>query len=329
MLKKAKYQIAFKMRKIINSFKLASWIILSICVTSCNNGSKNDSADKKVDSLPAINNIIAIGKVVPADGWVKISSPINGIIDEIMVKEGDEVKNGQVLFRLKENTAGIDVSQAQAQLENLQASRQANQKELEKEEILLAELKSKYETSQKLFDRNAETKETVETDLSNYKQQIQKIASLRDQLKANRLSEKEQSLLVEKSKNELNDYTVIAPENGIITDLNVEVGQFVNGTDDLGNMIDNTKSVVDAEVDELFADSVRIGQLVEITSVGKTNIIGKGKIIYVSPTLVNKSILFESANEAEDRRVRRIKIDPDSSTNLLINSKVECRILID
>ena len=113
-----------------------------------------------------------------------------------------------------------------------------------------------------------------------------------------------------------------------ISELNAEVGQSVISNDNLGTMVENHHYLIEAEVDELFADSVQVGQIVEMNMVGKTAVISKGKIIYVSPTLVNKSILFETANEAEDRRVRRIKIEPDNSSNLLINAKVECRIKI-
>lgn len=36
--------------------------------------------------------------------------------------------------------------------------------------------------------------------------------------------------------------------------------------------------------------------------------------------------MYETANEGEDRRVRRLKISIDSTLKLRINSKVECRI---
>ncbi len=104
------------------------------------------------------------------------------------------------------------------------------------------------------------------------------------------------------------------------------MGQTINGTEELGKIVDKDNIIIEAEVDELFADSVKIGQTVDINFVGKPTVIGKGKIVYVSPTLMNKSILFETANEAEDRRVRRIRIEPKKNPSLLINSKVECKV---
>jgi len=313
------------MRKITNSLSILSFLVLLLAVVSCKNEKKQKEEEKaKVSAI--YGSVIAIGKVIPEDGWVQISSPVSAEIKEIRVKEGDEVEQGQVLMILKENSEELDVAQSQAQLESLKAAHQTNLSDLAKQDIILQELKSKYETSKALFAKNAETKEKVENDLSNLKQQEELISGLRIQIKANKASEKEQSILISKNKQSLQDYQITAIKKGVIAELNVQLGQTINGTEELGKIVDKDNIIIEAEVDELFADSVKIGQTVDINFVGKPTVIGKGKIVYVSPTLMNKSILFETANEAEDRRVRRIRIEPEKNPSLLINSKVECKV---
>ncbi|WP_409150075.1 HlyD family secretion protein [Sphingobacterium sp. BS-2] len=313
------------MRKITNSLSILSFLVLLLAVVSCKNEKKQKEEEKaKVSAI--YGSVIAIGKVIPEDGWVQISSPVSAEIKEIRVKEGDEVEQGQVLMSLKENSEELDVAQSQAQLESLKAAHQTNLSDLAKQDIILQELKSKYETSKALFAKNAETKEKVENDLSNLKQQEELISGLRSQIKANKASEKEQSILISKNKQSLQDYLITAIKKGVIAELNVQLGQTINGTEELGKIVDKDNIIIEAEVDELFADSVKIGQSVDINFVGKPTVIGKGKIVYVSPTLMNKSILFETANEAEDRRVRRIRIEPEKNPSLLINSKVECKV---
>lgn len=325
MLKKEMFQIVFEMRKITNSLSILSFLVLLLAVVSCKNEKKQKEVEKaKVSAI--YGSVIAIGKVIPEDGWVQISSPVSAEIKEIRVKEGDEVEQGQVLMILKENSEELDVAQSQAQLESLKAAHQTNLSDLAKQDIILQELKSKYETSKALFAKNAETKEKVENDLSNLKQQEELISGLRSQIKANKASEKEQSILISKNKQSLQDYLITAIKKGVIAELNVQLGQTINGTEELGKIVDKDNIIIEAEVDELFADSVKIGQSVDINFVGKPTVIGKGKIVYVSPTLMNKSILFETANEAEDRRVRRIRIEPEKNPSLLINSKVECKV---
>lgn len=292
----------------------------------CKNEKKKQEEQEKAKLSAIYGSVIAIGKVLPEGGWVQISSPISAEVKEIMVKEGDVVEQGQVLMTLKENTEGLDLAQSQSQLESLKAQHQASTKDLAKQEIILKELMSKYETSRSLLAKNAETRENVDKDLSNVKQQEELISGLKSQIRANQATEKEQSIIIAKNRQSLKDYQVTAIKKGIVSELNVEIGQTINGTAELGKIVDNENIVIEAEVDELFADSVMIGQTVDINFVGKPAVIGKGKIVYLSPTLMNKSILFETANEAEDRRVRRIRIEPEGNSTLLINSKVECRI---
>lgn len=292
----------------------------------CKNEKKKQEEQEKAKLSAIYGSVIAIGKVLPEGGWVQISSPISAEVKDIMVKEGDVVEQGQVLMTLKENTEGLDLAQSQSQLESLKAQHQASTKDLAKQEIILKELMSKYETSRSLLAKNAETRENVDKDFSNVKQQEELISGLKSQIRANQATEKEQSIIIAKNRQSLKDYQVTAIKKGIVSELNVEIGQTINGTAELGKIVDNENIVIEAEVDELFADSVMIGQTVDINFVGKPAVIGKGKIVYLSPTLMNKSILFETANEAEDRRVRRIRIEPEGNSTLLINSKVECRI---
>ncbi len=292
----------------------------------CKNEKKKQEEQEKAKLSAIYGSVIAIGKVLPEGGWVQISSPISAEVKEIMVKEGDVVEQGQVLMTLKENMEGLDLAQSQSQLESLKAQHQASTKDLAKQEIILKELMSKYETSRSLLAKNAETRENVDKDLSNVKQQEELISGLKSQIRANQATEKEQSIIIAKNRQSLKDYQVTAIKKGIVSELNVEIGQTINGTAELGKIVDSENIVIEAEVDELFADSVKIGQTVDINFVGKPAVIGKGKIVYLSPTLMNKSILFETANEAEDRRVRRIRIEPEGNSTLLINSKVECRI---
>ena len=320
------FQTKFEMRKIINSLGVVAYSMLFLGLFGCNNAEKEKTKENQAAVSPVYQHVIAIGKVLPEDGWVQISSAISAEVKEIFVKEGDEVEQGEILMKLKESSVGLDIKQSEAQLESLRSQHQSSISDLAKEEIIFEELRSKYEITKALYERNAETKENAQKDLSNLKQQQELIAGLKSQIRANQASEKEQLIVISKNRENLKDFQVTALKKGIISELNVQLGQTVNSTDDLGKIVDNQNIIIEAEVDELFADSVELGQLVDINLVGKTAVIGKGKIIYVSPTLMNKSILFETSNEAEDRRVRRIRIEPDSNSSLLINSKVECRI---
>src|SRR5690606_13308655 len=155
------------------------------------------------------------------------------------------------------------------QLESLKAAHQTNLSDLAKQDIILQELKSKYETSKALFAKTAETKEKVEKDLSNLKQQEELISGLRSQIKANKASEKEESILISKNKQSLQDYQITSIKEGVSAELNVQLCQNSEWTEELGKIVDKDNSIIEAEGDELLGDSLKIGQSVDIKFGGK------------------------------------------------------------
>lgn len=62
------------------------------------------------------------GKIIPSKEIQKLSSLEGGIIDEILVKEGDEVKAGQIVVRLRDVGASADYGSGEAKLLGLKAA---------------------------------------------------------------------------------------------------------------------------------------------------------------------------------------------------------------
>jgi len=71
------------------------------------------------------------GKVVPSKEVQKLSSLEGGIIDEVLVKEGDEVKAGQIVVRLSEVAAGAEFGSGEARQMGLKATIARLQAEVE------------------------------------------------------------------------------------------------------------------------------------------------------------------------------------------------------
>ncbi len=295
---------------------------------ACQSADKEDTPRTNEQILDEVTEVKAIGKVVPADDWSIISSTVAGRIQQIMVQAGDTVVRGQPLLILESGNADLDIAEARTRLISLQAENSTTNQELLKAQILANELKQIYDTSQQLLERGAETREKTETDFSNWQQQEQAVKSLELQINAQRASEREQRIRIEKAENLRTDFYLTALADGIVTDLDVKVGQHVGGTEELGRIADTLHPIVEAEVDELFADDIRVGQPVFIMAAGRSDTLARGQVGYASPVLSDKSILYETANEGEDRRVRRIKIIPEETTSLIINAKVACTINI-
>lgn len=313
------------MKKITNNITLV--LIVSLILISCGQKAKEEVKSNE-QILQEVNTVIGIGKVIPAEGWAILSAPISGIIQKIVVQEGDSVQKDELILTLDQNTSALDVQQNQAVLATLQAQNKINGNNLQREKLILTELEEKYRVSQALFHKNAETAENLAQDKNKFLQQQKTVESLQSQINADLIQLKEQELAIKKSQEELGNFEVRAPRAGIVTELTADIGQAVSNTVEIGKIVNQDSILIEAEIDELMANKVQNGQQVVFHTIGRRDSIGTGTIIYTSQILSNKSILYESVGEGEDRRVRIIKIKPNQKQNLLINSKIECEIKI-
>ncbi len=317
------------MKLFINKYPFLLIALVGLLYAACKQRGKPQQDTETTETMLAkVNTVVAIGKVVPANGYEWLASPVSGLVKEVMVKEGDHVDAGEVVVKLSEQTAPLAVDLSKVQLERMLAQNKSSQSSIQEEQLKLAELREKYETSHTLYAKNAETREKMQADSNAWKQQEQRLLSVQQDIKATAVDQKAQRINIRKAEEDYQALQVRASGSGTIVELLAEVGQSVTPSTTLGRVANTDSLLVEAEVDELFVDRVNIGQSVSFFAVGSKRAVGTGKIVYVSPTLMDKSMLYESANEGDDRRVRRLKIKPDRSDGLLINAKVDCQINI-
>lgn len=323
------FQILYQMKLFINKYPFLLIALVGLLYAACKQPGKPQQDTETTETMLAkVNTVVAIGKVVPANGYEWLASPVSGLVKEVMVKEGDHVDAGEVVIKLSEQTAPLAVDLSKVQLERMLAQNKSSQSSIQEEQLKLAELREKYETSHTLYAKNAETREKMQADSNAWKQQEQRLLSVQQDIKATAVDQKAQRINIRKAKEDYQALQIRASGSGTIVELLAEVGQSVTPSTTLGRVANTDSLLVEAEVDELFVDRVNIGQSVSFFAVGSKRAVGTGKIVYVSPTLMDKSMLYESANEGDDRRVRRLKIKPDRSDGLLINAKVDCQINI-
>jgi HlyD family secretion protein len=86
-------------------------------------GAPTDTANEAPSTTPATaaDTLVAEAKVVPIRA-AALSLPIGGVVAEILVREGEQVRSGQALIRLDRTQATGEVAQAHAQLARAQAA---------------------------------------------------------------------------------------------------------------------------------------------------------------------------------------------------------------
>ncbi len=310
-------------------------LIATVFLFSCEKSEENEQVAEKqaVNLMPTgvikpenVKEIVGIGKIEPESEIVSLAANTGGIVEAIYKNDGDKVIQGEALLKLEDEVEQIEISQIQSQIATQKSQillEQANNKETE---ARLAGKNKTIGTSKNLLKTGAETAQNLqdlETDAKVFEANLGKNKSSIEVIKS-KIGELEQQLRIAQVK--ASKKTLKAPTNGVILDLTAKKGSALSQFADFAEFAPEGKTIVRAEIDELFADRVRIGQKVEIKLVGNQERITTGKVIVLAPYLKKKSLFSEKADDKEDRRVREIKISLDDEGKLLLNTKVECII---
>ena len=170
---------------------------------------------EKVSRHSLTNVVVANGQIQPVL-QVTISPEVNGEIIELPVKEGQQVKKGDLLLKINPDVYVAALNQAKAGYESALAAKTSAAANLEKAE-------ADYKRNLELFN----SKLLSESDFVGFK-------AARDVARAQLDSADDQvnvaKAQVDNAEEQLSRTTISSPLTGTITDLNAEVGERVLGT---------------------------------------------------------------------------------------------------
>ncbi len=223
-------------------------ILLVIAFTSGNKAEIISVQTEKVEKRNITQTVAATGKINP-EFKVVITPEVTGEIVQLPVKEGDYVKKGQLLIRIKGD-------QYQAQKQRLEANLQASEANLKMSKAELDKVESDYNRVKELNSKGLSSDSEFETAKSNY---LSTKASF-EAAQANVLQSKAQLREVLET---LYKTTIVSPMDGVITQLNVELGERVFGAgfsmgSDIMTVSDlrNIEAVVDVDENDVVLVSV-------------------------------------------------------------------------
>jgi len=307
------------MKKITNKLFAISLLLL----ISCGKEIKENPEEISI----TINEIVGIGKVIPKDGIVLLSLDQPKKITKLNYRLGDTIAKGSVIFETEAQNELLAIKENQAVLQADQAALKVLGTEVKQEEIKLKDAISQWNLSKRLALKNAETKEKLREDSIAVVLQKQVLQQKRHNLNAQKKGLSQKEIQIQRSELAFNQQQFIAPQDGVLTLLDVTIGETLSPNTVFGELATLSELVIEGEIDELYAHKIKLGQKVSIALVGQNENIGRGTIAFVGADLQNKSILYETIGEGMDRRVRRftVKLD-DTNSSLFINQKVECKI---
>ena len=209
---------------------------------------------EKVEKRTITQTVAATGKI-NAEFKVAINPEVTGEIIELPVKEGDAVKKGQLLIRIKGD-------QYVAQKERLDANLQSAKANLKMREAELTKVELDYNRVKELHTKGLASDSELEGSKSNYlstKASYQVAEANVDQSQAS----------LKEILDQISKTAIRSPMDGIVTKLNVELGERVFGAgfsmgSDIMTISDlrNIEAVV--EVDENDVVLVSVGDTATI-----------------------------------------------------------------
>ena len=192
-------------------------VIVAAAATISMTFSREDRTAVRVDTVgnrDLVATVTASGNV-RATRKVDISSDISARVAELLIEEGDDVEEGQVLLRLDPTRYQAALDRSQANLSQAQAQvaqSQANFLRAERQARRMAQI---WASDSLLVSR--QDVENAETDL-----EIQS-----SMLQASTFGVSQSEAAVEESRDQLSKTVIIAPMTGRVTRLNVEQGETV------------------------------------------------------------------------------------------------------
>ncbi len=238
-----------------------------------NEGYLKVAIEKGIDR-EIVELITANGKIQP-ETEVAISPDVSGEIVDLVVKEGDEVKRGQYLLKIKPEAYQMARNRTEATLNSSKARLKQSESRLE-----LASLD--YKRNSRLYEDQAISEAEFEQSLTTYN------TSLAEKEAAEFSVESAKATLDEADEN-LTKTSIYAPMSGTISKLVVELGERVVGTSmmpgtELLRIANLNRMEVEVEVNE--NDIVRVSNwdtaLIEVDAYPDTRFQGVVSEIPVS-----------------------------------------------
>lgn len=220
---------------------------------------------KKVD---IVEKVTASGKIQP-EVEVKISPDVSGEIVEVLVEEGDSVRKGQLLLRIRPDNFQDAVESAQASLNSVRANYSQAQAVLLQRKAELTRLKLEFDRSKDLHKQKVISDADFQAAQANYEVAQQNVEAAKQNVEAARFNMQSSNANLNQNIDNLSRTEIYAPMDGIVSQLNVENGEKVVGTAQMAGtemltIADLSNMEVQVDVNENDIIKVEQGQKVII-----------------------------------------------------------------
>jgi RND family efflux transporter MFP subunit len=179
-----------------------------------------------------------------------ISVSTDGMIENIILKEGSRVKKNQVILKMDDNLQKLETQRRKIVLDD-----KTKIKSLEDNLVIMKDLLVKKE---KLY------KDTKAISLNELNQLKMQLINIKGELAALKANEKKEKIEYVISKEVLKYYEIKSPINGQIVSIKPQIGEWVQTGNEVANIINIDKCYVEANIDVNIVQAIKIGTKLNI-----------------------------------------------------------------
>jgi len=248
---------------------------------------------------PGVPSVLDASGYVTARRQATVSAKVTGKVIEVLIEEGQNVKEGDVLARL-------DATEAQAQLSLNQSQLTLARSQVAEIEAMLAQAERDFVRQNDLFARQLVSEQSLDAARAQRDMLRARLASTREQIKVAQES-------VDVAKVQLDNTVVRAPFAGVVIAKSAQPGEMISPLSagggftrtGIGTIVDMDSLEIQVDVNESFINKVAPGQPVEAMLNAYPEWRIPGEVIAIIPTADRSkaTVKVRIAIKSRDRRI--------------------------
>lgn len=287
--------------------------------------------------------------IVQSKDNMKVYNTVGGNILKINVREGDQVKQGDLLLTINPEDLEYQLKELKAQKKSLLGDKISQEEAIknteisaQKEAVKIAENNvsvkdNEFKRYEELFKSGAVSKSTLEQIEQAFIQSQNELKIARFKLttliESSKLGEGRNDyfigrietldIQIEQIENQIKESSIIAPTDGIISNFSLNEGDYISENQVILEMFSANDFEIEAYVSAKEIRNIGIGTVVYIEIEDQNEVILKeGLITFIAPNAVD----LISPLGLIEKKVK-IKVQPKDEINLIQGEKVDIKIV--
>ena len=265
----------------------------------------------KTRDLEAI--VSASGKI-QAKRFVNMSAVQMGRVTRLAVEEGDRVKAGQFLLQIDPNILRGSVQRGEAAVAGARAGLEQAKVGIATAEANLSLARDQAKRQRELWKEGLTTRESLDQAESLLKVRETELEARRSEVQSREHMIQQESASLSTSRYNLDQVTLSAPFDGIVTRRNIEEGENVvvgtmnNAGTQLLTIADMSVIEAEVEVDETEIPTVKLGQIAKVTIDAMPGQTFTGKVTEIGNSPLQTTAQTQAGQQATNFKVT-VQID--------------------